>query len=118
MSAQVIRLGPARSPEIAQGHELAIQMLLELEDDPNKRDACFLDPQYRNAERGRAYANLVLLRLQEARRQGPEVEEGFTMILSDLIATGCAGSSDSGYYDRLTESGIIEREAGVVLEPY
>jgi len=119
MSAQVTRLGPPRSPEIAQGHELAIQMLLELEDDPNKHDACFLDPQYRNAERGRAYTNLVLLRLQDARRQGPEIEEGFTMILSDFSATGCGGSSpDSGYYDRLTESGIIERAAGVVLEPY
>jgi hypothetical protein len=118
MSAQVTRLSPPRSPEIARGHELAIQMLLELEDDFNKRDACFLEAQYRNAERARAYTNLVLLRLQEARRQGPEVEEGFTMILSDLIATSCAGNSDSGYYDRLTESGIIEREVGVVLEPY
>ena len=81
-------------------------MLLELEDEPNKRDACFLDPQYRNAERGRAYTNLVLLRLQDARRQGLEVEEGFTMILSDFIAMSCG------------ESGIIEREAAVVLEPY
>jgi hypothetical protein len=62
---------------------------------------------------------LVLLRLQDARRQGLEVEEGFTMILSDFIATSCAGSSpDSGYFDRLTESGIIERTVGVVLEPY
>jgi hypothetical protein len=104
---------------IARGHELAIQMLLELEHDPDRLNACLLDPQYRNAGRGRAYTNLVRLRLQDARRQGLEVEEGFTMILSDFIATSCGGSSpDSGYFDRLTESGIIERTVGVVLEPY
>ena len=56
-------------------------MLLELEDNLDSMQACFLDPQDRNASRGRGYSNLVLLRLQEARSQGPEVEEGFTMIL-------------------------------------
>jgi hypothetical protein len=59
------------------------------------------------------------LRLHDACRQGLAVDEGFTRILSDFIATSCGGCSPaSGYYVRLTESGIIERAAGVVLEPY
>jgi len=117
MSARVARLQPPRSPDIAKGHAIAIRMLRELRSDPDRLDGCFLDPQYRNAERGRGYENLVTAGLEEARRQGPGVEEGFAMVLSDFIATCCGGSTPkSGYYEQLMERGVIERAAGVVLE--
>jgi hypothetical protein len=112
-------LQPPRSPEIAKGHELAIQMLLELEDDEAVSNSCLLEPEYRNCVRGRAYRNIVLEKLQEARKQGAGVEEGFAMVLSDMLAICSEGSlPDSGYYDDLTERGIIQRAAGVELEPY
>jgi hypothetical protein len=69
-----------------------------------------LDPECRNAARGRSYENVLLVRLQEARRQGAEVEEGLTAILNDLIATVCGRTTvHSGYYVRLAERGVIER---------
>jgi hypothetical protein len=103
---------PPRSPDIAKGQKIAIAMLSELEDDGERVDRCFLDPEDRNAGHARGYENAVLLSLQEARRQGPECEEGFTMVLSDFIASVCGSVIvHSDYYDRLTERRVIEPAA-------
>ena len=92
-------------------------MLVELEDHGDRIDRCFLDPEDRNAGHASRYENVELAKLKEARLLGPEVEEGFTAILNDFIATVCGRTTvHSDFYVRLAERGVIERADGVELD--
>ncbi len=102
---------------ITRGHELALEMFrlldghhvdpenAECDDGPYRGDECELDPESR---RGRAYVNIVQIYLERARDAGPDVERGFTMILSDLAAQNMGGGCgiDIEYYEALLQRGI------------
>lgn len=107
--SKVVKLSlPPRSLAIGAGHELVLNMFEELlgEDGAGtSADAALLDRNYR---RGRAYRDVVAEYLERARRAGPEVERGFTMILSDFVAVAMQGSCpDAYYYDRMMRRGQI-----------
>jgi len=99
---------PPRSPAIGAGHELAFSMFDDLlgEDGSGADgDAALLDREYRH---GRPYRDIVADYLERARDAGPEVERGFTMILSDMVAAVMQGSCpDAFYYERLMRRGEI-----------
>jgi hypothetical protein len=109
--------GEAVDGKAAAGR-IAIAMIEWLESDPDVTAArACLDPELRHLVGKHAYENVVLTKLREARLQGPEVEEGFTMILSDMLAVCAQGATpDSSYYADLADRGIIERSAGAALE--
>jgi hypothetical protein len=110
MSADTVtRLSlPPRSPEIGAGHELAFEMFDELlgeDGSGTPADAALLDRNYRH---GRPYRDVVADYLERAHKAGPEVERGFTMILSDLVAVAMQGSCpDAYYFDRMMRRGQI-----------
>lgn len=89
---------PARSVAIGAGHELAFEMFDELlgEDGTGSgADQALLDPVYRHAQ---PYRDIVGEYLERARQAGPDVERGFSMILSDLVATVMQGGTSDACY--------------------
>ena len=76
--------GGPQPPAVGAGLELALEMLVELEEDDGSIRA-ELDA---GAQRG--YRNIVLEYLQRA--QGSEVEVGFTMVRSDMAFLNMAGN--------------------------
>jgi hypothetical protein len=111
MSATVTKLSlPPRSLAIGAGHELAIDMLDELSGDEVRgwpgADQALIERDLRN---GAPYRDIVSDYLRQAREAGPDVEHGFTMIVSDLVASTMQGSPPySGfYYAQLMRRGVI-----------
>jgi hypothetical protein len=99
---------PPRSPQIGAGHELAFAMFDELlSEDGSGSDAdqALLEPDYRH---GHPYRDIVADYLARARDAGTDVERGFTMILSDMVATLMQqGCPDAYYYATLMRRGVI-----------
>jgi hypothetical protein len=99
---------PPRSLAIGTGHELAMELFDELlgEDGRgNEAGYALLDPKDR---RRTPYRDIVFEYLQRAREGGAEVERGFTMILSDMVATLMqGGATDVWYYETLMRRGAI-----------
>jgi hypothetical protein len=97
---------PPRSPAIGAGHELAIEMFDELTGCPgDEADQAMLDGEYR---RGLPYRDVLADYLKRAREAGVEVERGFTMILSDLVAQVMNGNGPSAFdYAQLMRRGVI-----------
>jgi hypothetical protein len=99
---------PPRSLAIGAGHELAFDMFDELlgEDGAGSdADQALLDPTYRH---GWPYRDVVSDYLKRAREASPEIERGFTMILSDLVATLMQGDArDEFYYESLMRRRVI-----------
>jgi hypothetical protein len=99
---------PPRSLAIGAGHELALDMFDELlGEDGNAADQALLDRDYRH---GKPYRDTVADYLQRAREAGADVERGFTMVLSDLVATVMQGGcSDAryGFYEALMRRRVI-----------
>jgi hypothetical protein len=109
MSAAVTKLSlPPRSPAIGAGHELAFDMFDELlgeEGEGSPADQALLQPDYRH---GMPYRDIVSDYLRRAREAGADVERGFTMILSDLVATVMQGGAPDAYgYDRMMVRRVI-----------
>lgn len=75
------------------GIQLALQMLARLEtiqdEGGTESEAWELDSEFRD---GKPYLNLVHERLQSLRRLDPQVEEGFCMVLTQVIADVATGS--------------------------
>jgi len=109
MSADVTRLSlPPRSPAIGAGHELALDMFNELlgeEGEGSNADQALLERDYRH---GVPYRDIVSDYLRRAREAGADVERGFTMILSDLVATAMQGGApDAWLYEGFMRRGVI-----------
>lgn len=82
-----------------RGIKLALKMLDELEEIDHEgitlSDACQLESEF---SQGFAFRNIVHERLQAARKLGPEVEEGFCLVLTQVVAMnalGFGGPADS-----------------------
>lgn len=91
---------PPRSLAIGAGHELAFEMFAELLGEDGgaaPADQALLDPKYRH---GRPYRDVVTDYLVRARAADPDVERGFTMILSDLVATVMQGGTSDACYQQ------------------
>lgn len=99
---------PPRSPAIGAGHELAFDMFMELlgEDGTGEdADQALLERDYRH---GKPYRDIVADYLSRAREAGADVERGFTMLLSDLVATLMqSGCPDAQYYEGLMRRRVI-----------
>jgi hypothetical protein len=101
---------PPRSLAIGAGHELAFEMFEEFlgeDGSASQGDQALLDPDYRH---GRPYRDVISDYLERARKAGPDVERGFTMILSDLVATVTQGDCPGvcyGHYEALMRRRVI-----------
>jgi hypothetical protein len=107
--SKVVKLSlPPRSLAIGAGHELAVEMFDELlgEDGSGAAaDGALLDRNYRH---GSPYRDVVAAYLERAHAAGADVERGFTMILSDLVATAMQGGCpDAWFYEALMQRGQI-----------
>jgi hypothetical protein len=110
MSAKIL-MGPEATPaDVWKGHaavdragvELAIEMLVELEDIESD-DEGVITADYGSLKDwprlGRPFRNIVAEYLQRAQAAGADVEAGFCAVLSDYVSLVSVGSiPDTGYY--------------------
>src|ERR1700693_1692703 len=79
--------------------------LLGEEGEGSPADQALLEPDYRH---GMPYRDIVSDYLRRAREAGADVERGFTMILSDLVASVMQGGAPDAYgYDRMMVRRVI-----------
>ena len=72
----------------SDGVGLAVQMLDQLQHNPDIADQCSLEEEYRSS--GGEQKNIVLEYLDAARGGGREVERGFAAVMTDFVAA-CRG---------------------------